>query len=461
MFGPVGALYFLGLSYGFFRVFAPSTLSDTWGLILGLLAVAPLLEGVYRRSLVPFAMACLIISVGQMVRPGTIFILPALGLWGMYTLKKEWTGRLVTAGVIIGAMALPVLVNKACLLYGPDDAESNENFLLTFYGLTIGTNWKEAEAAIDSTKFELREVETRNDAVYRRAFENIKKSPGTFLGTLVYNLGFSLVTLPLHVGDMLFAMSIRPGGFSAPLLAVFGSFCIILFVPVIRESWYRLRQRDLVEGLFWSGAILAMVATFPIIIRDGSFRVLAATYPVFLLFICALLSGRRIESSKTEGDETWRVSTLIVGVLLVLVAGGPFVARLMRGDGNMIQADQGTVVAVRNEIMAVNVVQARKRPQSIAQSLKNRTTTWEVDRFRHACKFGRLEFSDSFAEREPPFAVVLALNYSTGDKRYLVLDETVDSFAQMCYEFKFERPYARWVEVSEYGPLSVTEAATR
>lgn len=455
-FGGVGAAFFFGLSYAFYRVFVPTTMSDVLGFTLGLLTIPLLLDAVYRRSdWFSMIAVAFILAFGQVIRPGTMFLLPAFLLWAFVRFNVCWRNRILVLGLCVIAMAIPNVANKACLVfYGPggENVQLNSNFSLTFYGFTIGTDWKGAETAIDSGGVERLVGETWNDAIYRQGAENIKMQPGVFLKTLSYNMMFSLVTLPAHVGDMLFGVAIRRNGFSPGVLVPLGTACLLLFSPAFLALWRRIRHPDIPQLGFWLLALFAMVASFPIIVRDGSFRVLASTYPLFVVMLAVVLAGPDVRPSTKS--RTGLAAAGFSIALLVVVMIAPSLLRSQPGGAKSHEPGAKVIVVGRNEIQAV-VISEAPQSKSIAASFRDRVSTIDYDEFQHLLKASRVEFSDRFEEFTPPFTLLVGLEQASKTKHFMVISGNVDSFAAPYYRFSVVNQRDIWRDVTSFEEVEL------
>ena len=453
-FGAPGAAFFFGVSYAFYRVFAPTTMSDALGLSLGLMAIPLLLDAVYRPSDSRSAIwAIFVLALGQVIRPGAMFVLPVLVCWVCIRFGRSWRHRFLVAGLAAVAIAVPNLTNRGCLLlYGPEGGGSglNSNFSLTFYGLTIGTDWKAAESAIESGDVQVVKGGNPNDAIYRQGFANIRKNPEVFASTLIYNLGFALVTLPAHVGDMLFGIAVRADGFTPQVLIPFGLLCILLFCPVFIALGRSIQRHDIRHFAFWAVVLASMVASFPIIIRDGSFRVLAATYPLFSVMLAVLLS--RPEPTLTSRSRTGLAGAGVAVALLIVVLVAPLA--LVSGSKIAPHEDGDVIVVARNEIQAVLVTET-PRSVSILSTFQQRVTPCSIDEFRHLLRVSRVEFRERLSELPPPFTLLIGLEDGAKRKFFMVLPEAVESFDAPYYRFSIGPYDDGWRDVRSFAGVEV------
>lgn len=427
MYGVPAGLFFVGLNYAFFRVFSPTTQSDTLGLILGLLAIPPLLGALHGRSnsVLWLLGGAFVLSFGQVVRPGTVFLLPALVFCGFAFFAGGARRRIWTGIFVLTVVAAPFLLNKLCLQIYSSVGGMNSNFVYTFYGLTIGDDWKAAEEDLDSMDEFIRDGESWNEAAYRRAFENLNENPEVFVNTLVGNFLYSIKTLPLHIGDLLFRISVRRGGFSPISLLVFGFLTIVLFAPIMLLAFRRVRSRKFPKFWFWTVCLVAMVASFPIIIRDGSFRVLAATFPLFVVFGASILAPMAPEE-KAEGQKDPSACWFSIGLAVALMLGVLIAPMLVSGSYRQLPEGvgaNGEVILLPQERMMIEVRPDNDAKQkSIAAINRDRVVIWGESDFAHALRVGRLEFNKDFLGRKAPYTLVAGLDAVRLNPVYAVCD---------------------------------------
>lgn len=448
VFGVVGAFFFLSLAYGFHRIFAPTTLSESLAMTVGLFALPLLLDGVYRREVRSFVMAALVLALGQVLRPGAIFILPALAVCAVFFWRPRLKQGLVVLLATCFAITIPFFANKAALRYAPLDVVPSLNLLWTLHGLTIGSDWVGGEESVG--RIIPRKGESKRNAVLRVSIENIKNDPAVFLRTLAYNTAYSLVRVPLEVGNSLFSVAVRKDGFGWKAVAG-GVGCILLFMPFLIEFCARIKSRDLPYGLFWIVVVLAMVVAFPIIIRDGSFRVLAGNYSLFLAAGAAVLAGKKIRIEPLEGGY-WICTLSASFVLIIPVVLSPALLLLHKNIPIVDRADS-ELIAIRSEVTAVAVVEKKKITPSIYQTIAHRRSFWEIDDFRHVVEASKCEMVEEVKTLDPPFTMAIVLDAYTGQRDYLLFDGIVGTFEEGAYRFKLGGKIGRWKWVESHEPV--------
>lgn len=457
-FGWVGALYFFVLCYGFLRVFVPTTLSESLGLTLGLVAIPLLIDGVYRNSRWGLFGAATMLSVAQMVRPGVLFILPALLLWALLRFRKGWGTLARGTGIVIAGLLIGVLANQICDRWTDDSGQAHSNLSYTFYGLTIGGNWHDALVEITEHSDELvREGETTDEAMFRLGFKNLVTQPQVFAGTICRNMGYALLRIPLDIGDMIFGISVRQGGFSALSLIVMGLLCLVFFFPILQRGLCRIRTRDFPQGIFWLIIWLSMLAAFPLVIRDGATRVLAATFPLFGVFLAAVMSNGRTENrGEHRLSFPGKASLVCMGVLFVTLALGPYWARWKWQNPVSLSAEGEEILLHRKEMIA-SIVKGDDeiKPRSIAEAFRTRTFLWSRDDYAHSFLAGRLEPEDDLRSLEPPFTLITGAGNPDRHVGQFLSRGEIGPFSNSIYSVKHDGFLGNYRKVIEIEAVTI------
>lgn len=224
-------------------------------------------------SLVEGACGLALLSVAMAVRPGAIFMLPALGAWLLWRHRSRW----LRAGVVLllALVAGSAADRTARVLYASPTAAGNANFAMTVLGLARGTDCYEADRWLRTAHPEERSEAALAREAYAEAGRQMRTAPGTIVGSLVRNeLGFVTRVWPL----------LLLGG--------------IGFVRAPRGE----------RGL-WSLGWIGILASVPVIFGDGGIRVLAVTWPFMiasaasaLRWPAALRNGAAVRGGATLGD---------------------------------------------------------------------------------------------------------------------------------------------------------------
>lgn len=145
IYGTASSILVLLCLYIFARPSIGTLMTENLGLCLGVLSFALLLRGTRTMSLNLTLVGLFILTIGLNVRTGTLFVLPALLLWGCYTFRgsKRFSQQFLLGGFSV--ILLGFLVNSLLLkaIGHPDSGSTYANFAFTFYGVITQTDWQQ------------------------------------------------------------------------------------------------------------------------------------------------------------------------------------------------------------------------------------------------------------------------------------------------------------------------------
>jgi len=127
----------------FISPFIGSLMTENFGLCCGVLSFALLLRGARKMSLNTTLIGLFVLTIGLNARTGTLFVLPALLLWGGYVFRgSKWFSRqFVLAGVSV--ILLGFILNSLLLkaIGNPGSGSTYSTFAFIFYGVITQTDW--------------------------------------------------------------------------------------------------------------------------------------------------------------------------------------------------------------------------------------------------------------------------------------------------------------------------------
>jgi len=209
-----------------------------------------------ERGLVAGALGVAMLSIAMAVRPGAIFVLPALALWLFWRHRARWVRALIV--IILALLAGTAADRTARALYAAPTAAGNANFATTVLGLARGTNYYEADRWLrDTHPSELREAVLANEA-YAESWRLVRTAPSTMAATLVRN-------------EWHFIVRVWP-----------------LLLCALVGLWRAPRA----ERAFWALGWIGVLASVPVIYGDGGIRVLAVTWPFAIVAAASALRRR-------------------------------------------------------------------------------------------------------------------------------------------------------------------------
>lgn len=173
--------FFLILMFLFYRHHSGTTMSETLGLAVSLFGVALLWNGITVRNKWNALFGIGMIALALNVRPGAMFVLPALLLWGgwFFREKRNFSFSFFVTGTIF--ILLTFFANSRVINFVYDsNGIPFENFAWAFYGLASGgKSWTYVFQA--NPQLQLLNDHEVTPAIYRLAFEKILSQPNLII----------------------------------------------------------------------------------------------------------------------------------------------------------------------------------------------------------------------------------------------------------------------------------------
>lgn len=265
-YGACSMLVFTGIAILQIRPFVVTTLSEPLGAMLALLAVAATADALRRNDLYLNAGAIGLLSFALLVRMGAMFMIPILLLWGAIG-HRSWRQALMATAAAALAIALVFGTSRAVVsLYGNGQNQSGSNFSYSLYGLSVGSDWSEAERRHGRALVELPTEAERAAFLYRKALDNILADPRVIGTRLWQGLREFVQTLPSFM-----LTGYRQTPLATPWWAAF--YVIAVFGLIVNRKDF---TRGEVAFLILVPASTA--ASAPFVIFDDGWRVLIVSH---------------------------------------------------------------------------------------------------------------------------------------------------------------------------------------
>ncbi|MBI3170632.1 MAG: hypothetical protein HYZ22_19295, partial [Chloroflexi bacterium] len=181
------AVFFLILIFLYYRHHSGTTMSESLGVPVSLLGVALLWRGISAQKEWFALFGIGMIALALNVRPGAMFVLPALLLWGGWTFRGERKFSFKFFGLGAAAVLLVFYANSRMIDFvASSGGVAFENFSWAFYGLASGgKSWTYIFESHPELQL-LKDTEV-TPAIYRLAFEQILADPSLIIkGALFY-----------------------------------------------------------------------------------------------------------------------------------------------------------------------------------------------------------------------------------------------------------------------------------
>jgi len=161
----------------FYRLFVGKTMTENLGLAMGLLAFAVLWRSAHTRHLWTGLLGIFLLAFALNARIGTVFVLPAVILWGAYWFRRSarLSGLFLVGGV--GAVFLASALNVVLLkqVGAPNGSPPFANFSYTLYGIVTHTSW--TQVMVDHPEITKMTNAERLFAISDLTFDLIRQNP--------------------------------------------------------------------------------------------------------------------------------------------------------------------------------------------------------------------------------------------------------------------------------------------
>jgi hypothetical protein len=311
---------YLALIYILVRSHLSNTMTEPVALIVALGSIPFFVEALRRKSRLNGLVAVLLMATAIWMRPGAMFLIPALPLWfGLYfgsSLFGKLKQFVLACSVILAMLAFDSLLGR---MFG---SVSFGNSGYTICGLTIGESFSgclnrypEEFAQHNQSPAEVQRW------LYAKAVENILRDPRPILRIIVYEpirffketprvmlTGYSYIGVPGWFPTVLWLMGI-----------------VGLYVVTIRRRQIRR------EALFWGIMGLGMTASATLFYFTDGVRVFSVAYPLVAAFIAlAWFSPSSLSiAHEARTVQQFRVGRWSIGAVALLLVSLPAAGRLL------------------------------------------------------------------------------------------------------------------------------------
>ncbi|GAB4573613.1 MAG: hypothetical protein Fur0017_27840 [Anaerolineales bacterium] len=313
------ATFFLVLIFLYYRHHSGTTMSETLGVAVSLLGVALLWRGISapKEWITLFGIGMIALALN--IRPGAMFVLPALLLWGGWVFRGGRKFSVKFFGLGAAVILLVFYANSKMIDFvAGSSGVAFENFAWAFYGLASGGNsWTYIFEAHPELGL-LKDTEV-TPAIYRLAFELIMTEPSLIIkGAFFYwRMFFSdswYNAYAFVAGENYWVNEAARWGIY--VLGVLGIF-----------KWLKDRKNAYTSLAVFT--TLGVLASVPFVPPTDAYRVrlYAATIPFFILlpgmglaFLQGKIPTQLLKPSLREHAEGYLMpisSAILVGLILI------------------------------------------------------------------------------------------------------------------------------------------------
>ena len=320
----VAAIVLFGL-FLFYRPYIGITMTETLGLALGALGFAALLRAIRTEQVSIAAVGMFLLAFAMNSRPGALFVLPGLLLWGAYVFRKSarfsWTFLLGGSSATLLAFILNSVLIK--VVGSSDSGPPFGNYAFVLYGIITQTNW--THILQDHPEFQQLPLGQQMQRGYAIVFSLIKEDPGR-LGygilrgwqTFFFDKGYSLFADNLNFENASSNPYSNLEHYLRPLCVIGLSFCF----------WYRRYPYNSLL-LVCAFGIVASVPFVPL--GDSGIRAHAVTIIVHYLLAALGIAlivqtvKKLVQAAATLTDSNTRIlrSKFFVGIPLLTLFSFP------------------------------------------------------------------------------------------------------------------------------------------
>ena len=455
--GAAGGVMMFALLYEFMRPHLGIAMSEGLGLSFGCLGFVLLWAACEHTRPWPLvALGMMFLTLGLNARSGAFFVLPALLLWALWAFRAGGSFGWQPAGWGLVGLCAGFFLNALLLwAFGSDTNMLHSIFAYHLYGLALGgKSW--LQIYVDHPEVKTMLDQNGEGAVakyiYGLAFQEFLNNPKLFF--LAYWDG-----LKLYWHNVFFFVE-ETGYYETGLygheqalsdVKLVRVFQILSFFPL---GFLLLRARD--HRLLQLGfVVVAIFASAPLLLRNGGYRLFAATLPyvaampaVGVSFLASVLGRHRSPagSSAPAGGTPERASpspqtAVVVGSLLTFsTVIGPMLAVAFhdRPQFDQLACEQG----LSPVIFKLGSGSAFLKILPEGSSVPTRVPEIRYEDFRADRTFGRIEIASVFKKVRPRAWIVHAYDVRPGLKEYqrqvwLLADEAVSlpppgSYVQVC-----------------------------
>jgi hypothetical protein len=318
--GVWSGIVFIALAYIAVRTHLSTPMTEALGLPIVFAGIGFLVEALRQRSKWHGLLALTLLSLAIWVRPGPMFVMPALAVWFGWSFGKSVADKAklfaLACAIIVGIVAIDAVLGK---LFG---SGSPGNLAFSLCGLTVGGSWS---ACLEAFPAEFAKANTTPENVvawlYAQTIQNLMHDPGPLLH-IVFNEPIRFLTDAPRVLLRGYTNIGVPGEF--PGLVWLWSI-VVLFVLTLRQRSAKA------EAPFWVLMLAGLMSSATLFYLSDGTRAFTVMYPVIALFVALVFtspSAVQVNSARTSLLELKR-SRWILAVATALVFVLPPLGRIL------------------------------------------------------------------------------------------------------------------------------------
>ncbi|EKE00977.1 MAG: hypothetical protein ACD_21C00250G0050 [uncultured bacterium] len=342
--------------------FIPTTLTETTGIALGMLAFVFLWIGYITRQVLTFSFGIFVLTFALHARAGAFLVLPCMIFLAMFDFTKSTSARLRIFIHFCGAMIVATLVVIiAQKVYGNADNQMHANFAFTLLGVVSGGKGWIAAYKLYPVLSSMTEPEQAS-FLYKESLKVFLHNPLLiFLGFAKGFLGF----VKLHLSLLVPLDFLKNSSWIKALIRIAGFCLICLCFYILKRAYTNQYLHRMIK--FIMAGFMGIIFSALMLWTDGGIRIFAATYPFWVitlvLVVVAYKNRKHIDSFKPasvyyDGSffYTKLAAIILLSYYLVLSLILPFFTQPQRIKDPFHVFPEKNVILVRNVAKSPYVV---------------------------------------------------------------------------------------------------------
>ncbi len=411
-FNPFTGSLFFTLTFLYSRQYIGCFVSETAGIIFGLLGFSLLIEKYDDLNNWLFYFAIFLITIALVVRAGTFFILPFILLWILKVQKKQ-KGKWGYVLISLSCMLLTFLLNALFMNhFGKGENIPFSNYVYILYGLARGgTGWTQ--------------IMTDHPEIFNLAEIDLTKKIWSLTYPLIIQHPENLISALLK--QYVYMFDITQTTKSVFSFANSKTFCIMIlvqislyFLSIVGLISLKKRDKKFSSLIFFS--LIGILISVPFVTIQDSFymRAYAATMPFIILIPCIGLDF--ITKKKPIGvyqeKKTGKGFLAFVFLILFITFFYPLVVNRGNQFSNlkMLDCEEGTnhVVFSINKNSSIKIY-----PENVF--FLDWAPNFHKSRFYQNIRtYSLSEFVDPLSELDPPFELRVGINLEDYEDVYMI-----------------------------------------
>lgn len=321
--GSLAATFLLIFLFLYYRYRTISTvMSENLGLPLGILGVVLIWRSITKRSYQLMLMGIFISTLALNARPGALFTLPILLLWGSWYFKENnkqfsWRFFILGAGTIVVGFALNLLMVR---LIGVSSSVPFSQFSYALYGLASGGNNWSYLFQVHPELLGLSEPE-RTQTIYKLIFELMRSHPTSLFQGILYNWS----VLFSNSGYNLFSY-ISGENYYVNIAIHWGLYLLCILALINISDPYTSFVSATSIGVLASVPFVPPADAYGMRLYAASIIILGLLPAMGLVFALKKI-GINLEHQPTAMDKDSQITIWYVATLTLLLFAGPLVVR--------------------------------------------------------------------------------------------------------------------------------------